>query len=537
MLFPVVQRELQVAARQRMTYLSRTLSAGILLPLFAGLHSLYSGGRTLGGPHILSILSTIVFVESMLAGIRYTSDCISEERREGTLGLLFLTDLSGLDIVFGKVVARGLRAFFNLLATFPILALTLFLGGVTGRQVTAFCLTLLICIVFSLCAGAFISSRGLRERNVLFATLLFLLAISFLPPAINSLAIRLFGYYGFVDTLVLLSPYHAFSQAGVGFTRTFAPSLWVLALTSCAFILCAAWHVRRTFGVTEPVAAPAPTTRARPSRRGAIFRGNPLVWFAQRDRVRGSRILAMTAFILLFGLFAMLAVEQRWNWAFPVIFLGSYALHAIYKLFLTAESCRQINEDRRSGALELLLVTPISSVSLVRTQLAATWRAWFLPMIALALMNYLWMSHSFFVNDPVLNVVLPLSILFLVTDSVLLPVRSLVNALEGQRYTLTVFKTFLRTLGPPLAVIAYLLAMSIGSNTPADEAIVKCFRLWGYLMVAYTLVLAINARNRLRHFRLLASGDKLPIRWPFRLRSIDSCNALPAQPVARTPLS
>ena len=73
----------------------------------------------------------------MLTGVRYTSDCLSEERREGTLGLLFLTDLNGWDIVAGKIAGRALRAVYNLLAVFPILALTLFLGGVTGEEVAA----------------------------------------------------------------------------------------------------------------------------------------------------------------------------------------------------------------------------------------------------------------------------------------------------------------------------------------------------------------------------------------------------------------
>ncbi|MGZ8921651.1 MAG: ABC transporter permease, partial [Limisphaerales bacterium] len=100
-LLPVVQRELLVAARQRMTYLARTISAGVLLPIFVALHSLHSTQPAFAGQHILNVLSIIVFFEGMLAGIRYTSDCLSEERREGTLGLLFLTDLTGLDIVLG----------------------------------------------------------------------------------------------------------------------------------------------------------------------------------------------------------------------------------------------------------------------------------------------------------------------------------------------------------------------------------------------------------------------------------------------------
>ncbi|HQU46125.1 MAG TPA: hypothetical protein PK867_25150, partial [Pirellulales bacterium] len=41
-----------------------------------------------------------------------TADCISSERREGTLGLLFLTDLRGHDVVLGKLVVAGLGAFY-----------------------------------------------------------------------------------------------------------------------------------------------------------------------------------------------------------------------------------------------------------------------------------------------------------------------------------------------------------------------------------------------------------------------------------------
>ncbi|MGZ8939645.1 MAG: ABC transporter permease, partial [Limisphaerales bacterium] len=243
-LLPVVQRELLVAARQRMTYLARTISAGVLLPIFVALHSLHSTQPAFAGQHILNVLSIIVFFEGMLAGIRYTSDCLSEERREGTLGLLFLTDLTGLDIVLGKVIARGLRAIFNLLATFPILALTLFIGGVTGAQITAVCLTLVVCVLFSLGAGAFISSRGYRERNVLLGTLLLLIFITFAPLLLNSLSIRIFGYYGFVDTILRLSPYYAFSEAGRGFTRNLVPSLGVLISATAAFLIYAAWRIR-----------------------------------------------------------------------------------------------------------------------------------------------------------------------------------------------------------------------------------------------------------------------------------------------------
>jgi ABC-type transport system involved in cytochrome c biogenesis permease component len=521
-LLPIVQRELLVAARQRMTYLSRTLSAGILLPVFALLQNLHAGGGPFAGPHILSILSTIVFVECMLAGIRYTSDSISEERREGTLGLLFLTDLNGADIVLGKVFARGLRAFFSLLAAFPILALTVLIGGVTGSQVAAVCLTLLLCIVFSLSAGVFISSRGYRERNVLVGTLLLLLLISFVPVALNSIAVRVFGFYGFIDTILLLSPYHAFSEAGRGFSRTLPSSLWTLLFSSVAFLIYAAWRIRRTFGETERPPKrerTGDTSRPLPHR---IFSGNPLAWLARRGRIRSSRAVAFAALSFAFGLFCWMAVGEHWNWAMPLVFLGSYAMHAIYKFLLTAETCRQLNEDRRSGSLELLLATPASTQEIVRTQLFATWRAWFPAMLGLAVMNWLWLSHRTFDSDEAIAVLLPVSLILLVADTIVLPYRSLVRALYGERYTMTVFKTFVRTIGPPFALIAFMLAMSIGSNN-TEGVVARCFTLWGAFCVVYSFVLVREARWRLnKHFRTMAAGDPVPNPWKARLPVLNS---------------
>ena len=51
---------------------------------------------------------------------RNTMDCISEEKREGTLGLLFLTDLKGYDVALGKLCANSVRSFYALLATVPV---------------------------------------------------------------------------------------------------------------------------------------------------------------------------------------------------------------------------------------------------------------------------------------------------------------------------------------------------------------------------------------------------------------------------------
>jgi len=66
----------------------------------------------------------------LFSGVRATADCLSEEKREGTLGLLFLTDLKGYDVVLGKLAGTSLNALYSLLAVVPLLAVPLLLAAV-----------------------------------------------------------------------------------------------------------------------------------------------------------------------------------------------------------------------------------------------------------------------------------------------------------------------------------------------------------------------------------------------------------------------
>ena len=86
-------------------------------------------------------------------GRRSTADCLSQEKREGTLGLLFLTDLKGHDVVLGKLVATSVRGFYGLLAVFPVLAVPLLLGGTTSGEFWRVVLVLMDTFLFSLAIG------------------------------------------------------------------------------------------------------------------------------------------------------------------------------------------------------------------------------------------------------------------------------------------------------------------------------------------------------------------------------------------------
>src|SRR6188768_3422187 len=105
---PVVERELRTAARQRITHRTRLAAAGLALVIWF----LLSVFGTMTAPQraqgIFSTISILSLGFAMLAGAFLTADCLSEERREGTLGLLFLTDLKGHDVVLGKLASTSL---------------------------------------------------------------------------------------------------------------------------------------------------------------------------------------------------------------------------------------------------------------------------------------------------------------------------------------------------------------------------------------------------------------------------------------------
>src|SRR6185295_5261529 len=101
---------------------------------------------------------------SLIAGIFLTADCLSEEKREGTLGLLFLTELKGYDVVLGKLMATSLHAFYGLLAILPLLTYSMLVGGVTIGEFWRIALTLVATLFLSLSVGVLISSHCLNAR-------------------------------------------------------------------------------------------------------------------------------------------------------------------------------------------------------------------------------------------------------------------------------------------------------------------------------------------------------------------------------------
>src|SRR5438034_1894688 len=131
-LFPVLVRELRAQSRQPMTYWLRVVGIGAILCVMA-LVDARGAPSELGG-RLFSPLNATLFLSIWIFVPLLTADTISREKREGTLGLLFLTPLTPIGIVFGKSLIHTFRAITLFLAVLPALALPFLLGGLTWKD-------------------------------------------------------------------------------------------------------------------------------------------------------------------------------------------------------------------------------------------------------------------------------------------------------------------------------------------------------------------------------------------------------------------
>src|SRR5689334_16951408 len=222
---PLVTLELRAAARRKSTYRLRRWSA--LITFIVSLFFILIGffGSRDAGQSLLAFLKTFAIGFALLAGIFLTPHCISDEKREGTLGLLFLTDLRGYDIVLGKFISRSLNAFYGLLGLLPVAAISLILGGVTGSEFWRTALALLNLLFVCLAIGVFVSALVRQSRSATGGTVLLLVLILGVLSSLSWLAT-----VAYVPTILMwmayISPLYPYMWSGDILYRTHRAMYW-----------------------------------------------------------------------------------------------------------------------------------------------------------------------------------------------------------------------------------------------------------------------------------------------------------------------
>lgn len=385
---PIVERELRVKARQWPTYWARVIIGGFgtLLCLQQMEVGGMVGSAAEAGRFAFRGLVVVSLVVCCL-GCLITADSISWERREKTLGLLFLTRIRCGDILLGKLASAALVVLVALVAFLPVLMIPVLAGGVTGGEAFRIGLVLIDTLLLSLAAGLVASARRVEWYQAAKVAVGLTAALLFVPPVLE----RLFFPR---NTVGLLSPLGGISAAGDGAGKAFWIS--VAAVQGLTWVLLwQAWmrlRIAVSDDVTErPVARRAP--RIHPEESEVLPRplrhvgAQPIGWLLHRQRGISQMLWAAAAgSVLLYGTryFPMAFGGPGWmTWSivWPLSFAGNVVSGG---LFAWATS-RFFFEARRSGEFELLITTPVGAKTIVWEQWLFLRRAMRGPMLLMLL--------------------------------------------------------------------------------------------------------------------------------------------------------
>lgn len=362
---PIIQRELKIIARRPRTFRIRLLVTVIAFLWCVIL--VLSGPANRGGSYVFNMLTTIAFLACLIQSVRRAASCISDEKKEGTLGLLFLTDMRGRDIIFGKLISVSALSAHALLAFLPVLAMTLVIGGTQLSEVARAGLVLGTTLLFSMATGVFMSTISKESHASSIATLFTLLALTFVPTAIGKISATFepIGYFG-LSTLFI-----GISDPGY---RMNAPQFWrsLLAVNAMTVIsLLISSRLVRTVWQDKPMRQKAKKKSrfregARRRESNKLLDRNPGEWLCMRHAIGVGQRLAFIVLILGSTAALLFAWVYSDNDVAASIGIGVLVVSALLLLIRVASQASfTLAELRESGAIELLLSTPLAPPKLI----------------------------------------------------------------------------------------------------------------------------------------------------------------------------
>lgn len=387
--WPMIIRELRAEARRPNTYWLRSLAAALLTALFVWSTWNLQGGGALG-PMLFQTLSMGLLLAILVVVSGITADTISREKREGTLGLLFLTPLRAADIIVGKSLLHGLRAVALFMAVVPIVGLPFLLGGIPVQSVIWFACMLPAAVCVAVASGIIASVRS-REwiESIVWAELLcaFFYGIFFVGQM--------------VVAWIAMLPFR--TRTPPGWVQRWWIIALLLAIVYCALVLAVAlaYSKRRLQATWQEESNETESWWVKIFSGSDLWRTafhwdtkkardrNPIAWLQEYNW--SSRLTKWGWCALLF--LAQWRLLLGWR-QFMDYQMNLYWLVAIGIAFSAAASFRR---ERQTGALELLLVTPISAGQLILGRLQGVW-IHFLP--AIAILATVWTMGPQFLSLP-----------------------------------------------------------------------------------------------------------------------------------------
>jgi ABC-type transport system involved in multi-copper enzyme maturation permease subunit len=535
---PVIDRELRVRARHSATYRLRLVSAGVALIVTGGYLWKFSGSRFTAlplGQMVFYSLTILGMLGCLFGGMQATADCVSSEKREGTLGLLFLTDLRGYDVIAGKWVASSLSSFFALVAVFPIMAIPLMLGGVASAEFWRVVLAMICGLFLALSVGLWVSVRSVDSYPSLKAALALMVCLTAGPFLLDQLFLG--DSYNLNTAFVsVLSPAYGCVTA---FTANYGFRPWCYWLSEFISIALGSglfWHASRQIGHRwkEPANAAGTTfggrvwqvlRGARDGRSIARLRSwldrNPFTWLVLRTSGRET-LLMILAGVALAAMYLASRTEAANSVSIGIAQIFSFISAVFLRLVMIARASQSLVDARRNGAMELILCTPMEPAQLVRgIQVALRRSFWALmgvEILACCLqtttsMGMYWGRmfppevHAYLLFNAFASVAM------FAADLFALGWVGMWLALSGRAQNDVIARTFLYVIVAPWLLHAFF---SFGAITLGGSGLYWLpWAVWPAVVIAKDLIfVAWAARHLETSFREVASGLVKPGFWP-----------------------
>lgn len=422
--FPLAHRELSRLGRSVYSYLLRGGLVAMIVAILAVLWFFFKGvlGEELTRTEfpvigtiidrlVLAFQTVIVFlIAPTLAG-----GLITSEKEDRSLGLLYLTDRGGWQIVLSKFISVFLQVVFLLLTTVPVIAAAAFFGGISIPVVVQR-FFLLALSAGAVCAVALFFSTVLRQTNsavtmtvAFFGTWLGVCVLIASSWSFYS-GFWIYSYsvaWSFaISALYTSHPLYPIWVVGSPGTTLpgLAPGIIAQLLLLIAAIVAARYLLPRQ--LDEPVAK-----SAKKERDGNARAGRPERSFAELNPIAE---LAAAAAGRLDSSWLATAGRGLMMFAFVLLCLIPY----IGWLFILTALCRDVVQTtvsvRRHGALEDLALLPASNRELARSlSLAHTERVALYVFAILLALGYT--VYAFPVQWPILMVYFTIPVLIYFT--------------------------------------------------------------------------------------------------------------------------
>lgn len=528
---PIVGRELRVAARRRATHWTcTTVALGAIATCLCFYVANMDEPPHTQAQRVFTGLMVISFVYSLAAGRRFTADCLSEEKREGTLGLLFLTDLKGYDVVLGKIAATSLNGFYGLLAVVPVLAVPVLLGGVGQGEFWRTVLVLVNTFFYALAIGIFVSTISREAPRAMGANLLMLLLLSVAPP-LCGLAM---SYHAFPNSYPLeflySCPAFPLVLSADAFYKTRAGDfwwsvavmhalIWLLLSLACG-IVPHSWHdkagdSRRARWHERWLAWRFGNAAKRKALRQKLLNRNPFFWLAARSRLKPAQVWGVLLLIGVYWAGMCLAGRRTWlnDSLSPINVVAAILFNSALKMWIGLRAGYRLAQERKMGTFELLLSTALTDQDILKGQWLALRRQFLKPTVAVIGVECLFLAASLreppsYYQFPPLVAWLACLIL-LVADMLAVSWVAMACALTARTPNLAAVQAIARVLIMPLVVLAIVTggALAFAALQHHPEPGWRFWLGWWFgLGMAANLAFGFAAWHQLHtRFRRLAS--------------------------------